>query len=477
MALCDPLVLSCDSVRRRMSFVSAGANWTYQIACRTVISLVIGIKRALKPHTSFKRRLAISIFGDHPFPAAIMSDSSTPSPSVAPGQSSKARKKQRQRQKKKAAPPDQFDNPDSPVAQALQHLERSPTVANGFRAWLIFLHHTSTPLIHRSAANFARVFQIECIRASGRPSICETQLLTARFLEFSISEFAGCFILDKNIENPSKIARISSNLCCFTWFLGKHGILPVNDVQMLHDLCSDIGHDMIRSARAERVGEAYSSYVRETYEDSGTLEEAEDISLFNGGFEVAFVGGRFCLLTDFGESGLNHTAFRKIDPVKVRFPLPLTRQLKQGDHIHLEIRRMKKSAIWLPTECFGVYPDSGEDDGNPSSTETAIPVGESKSGTRSELSLAASLSRINLNSEPAAKASSSEVRGSASYKAMLREQASKDLTPDGFDEDKFTDGYFSAFEVDIGDEDQGFGIFENENSDDGASDSEESVSP
>lgn len=108
-------------------------------------------------------------------------------------------------------------------------------------------------------------------------------------------------------------------------------------------------------------------------------------------------------------------------------------------------------------------------------------MGESKSGTRSELSLAASLSRINLNSEPAAKASSSEfargVRGSASYKAMLREQASKDLTPDGFDEDKFTDGYFSAFEVDIGDEDQGFGIFENENSDDGASDSEESVSP
>lgn len=108
-------------------------------------------------------------------------------------------------------------------------------------------------------------------------------------------------------------------------------------------------------------------------------------------------------------------------------------------------------------------------------------MGESKSGTQSELSLAASLSRINLSSEPVAKASfdefAGEVRESASYKATLRERASKDLTPDGFDEDKFTDGYFSAFEVDIGDEDQGFGIFENEDSDDAESDSGESVSP
>jgi hypothetical protein len=60
---------------------------------------------------------------------------------------------------------------------------------------------------------------------------------------------------------------------------------------------------MVRSARAERVGEAYAEYARATYEDSGVLEETENVSLFNGGFEIAYVGARFCLLTDFGESG------------------------------------------------------------------------------------------------------------------------------------------------------------------------------
>jgi len=60
---------------------------------------------------------------------------------------------------------------------------------------------------------------------------------------------------------------------------------------------------MIRSVRAERVGEAYSCYVREAYEDSGIVENVENISLFNGGFRVAHVGTRFCLLQDFVDSG------------------------------------------------------------------------------------------------------------------------------------------------------------------------------
>jgi hypothetical protein len=72
---------------------------------------------------------------------------------------------------------------------------------------------------------------------------------------------------------------------------------------MLHDLCSEIGFNMIRSARAERVGEAYSTYVREAYEDTGIVEDVENVSLFNGGFEVAYVATRFCLLRDFDDSG------------------------------------------------------------------------------------------------------------------------------------------------------------------------------
>jgi hypothetical protein len=180
---------------------------------------------------------------------------------------------------------------------------------------------------------------------------------------------ASLIAVDKNIENPSKIARISSNLCCFVWFLGKFTVLPTYDVQTLHDLCAKAGEDMIRTARAERVGEAYSSYVREVYEDSGIVENEENVSLFNGGFEVTHIGTRFCLLGDYDESGnvvackesevtllfflgLDHRAFQKIAPAKVRLPFPLTKQLKVGDQLHLEIRRMKNSAIWVPTECL-----------------------------------------------------------------------------------------------------------------------------
>jgi hypothetical protein len=177
---------------------------------------------------------------------------------------------------------------------------------------------------------------------------------------------------EKNIERPSKIAKISTNLCSFVWFLGRHSILPKYEVELLHEFCRDIGFDMIRSARAERVGEAYSSYVRGAYTEHGTVESAENVSMFKGGFEVAHVGVRFCLLRDFDRSGkadeksllfferhidlirildLDHTAFRKVDPVKVRMPRPLTKQLKIGDHLYLEIRRMTNKLFWVPTEC------------------------------------------------------------------------------------------------------------------------------
>lgn len=127
----------------------------------------------------------------------------------------------------------------------------------------------------------------------------------------------------------------------------------------------------------------------------------------------------------------------------------------------------------------GVFPDSGEDDQNHSSADTATPARESDS--RSDTSLAEGLDQMNLGSGPDTKASldgiTARIRESVSYKTTFSERAAKDLTPDGFDEAKFTDGYFSAFEIDIADEDQGFGIFENEDSDDADTDSDENLSP
>lgn len=106
--------------------------------------------------------------------------------------------------------------------------------------------------------------------------------------------------MDKNIERPSKIARIGCNLCSYIFFLGKYNILPFSEVQKLHDYCVDLGSSMIRSARAERIGEEYSSFVRKCYLNT---EAVENVSLFNGGFEVAYCGKRFCLLKDWSESG------------------------------------------------------------------------------------------------------------------------------------------------------------------------------
>jgi hypothetical protein len=152
--------------------------------------------------------------------------------------------------------------------------------------------------------------------------MCETQGITPDFLTFAIHEFVGSFIgvsnlrrngkhthlsygsiEEKNIERPSKIARISSNLCSFVFFLGKYNILPHSEVQKLHDYCSELGVSMLRSTRAERVGEAYSSFVREAYDNADMTENVENISLFHGGFEIAHVGKRYCLLQDWSESG------------------------------------------------------------------------------------------------------------------------------------------------------------------------------
>ena len=109
--------------------------------------------------------------------------------------------------------------------------------------------------------------------------------------------------VDKNIEIPSRISRIGSNLCSFVWFAGKKNVISLEETEYLHEYCADIGASMIRSARAERVGEAYGEYARETYVDQQLTESAENVGLFNGGFEVAFVGRRFCLLKDWRESG------------------------------------------------------------------------------------------------------------------------------------------------------------------------------
>jgi hypothetical protein len=79
--------------------------------------------------------------------------------------------------------------------------------------------------------------------------------------------------------------------------------------------------------------------------------------------------------------------------------------------------------------------------------------------------LADSLSRLNLSAVAESKtqfnALAGRVRQTTAYKAAFSGRIAKDLTPDGFDEDKFTDAYFSKFEIDIADEDEGFGIFEN----------------
>jgi hypothetical protein len=95
-------------------------------------------------------------------------------------------------------------------------------------------------------------------------------------------------------------------------------------------------------------------------------------------------------------------------------------------------------------------------------------------GSRSGTSLSDSFSRIRLGpgADPRVRFSmmAEKVRKSAAYKAAFRERAAKDLSPDEFDEGIFTDRYLSTFEIDIANDDEGFGINENGNSDDGDED-------
>ena len=58
-------------------------------------------------------------------------------------------------------------------------------------------------------------------------------------------------------------------------------------------------------------------------------------------------------------------------------------------------------------------------------------------------------------------------RNSPTWKKNYTERTMGDLPPDGFDEGRFTDNWFGSMEVDIADDDMGFGVYE-----DGPSESE-----
>ncbi|KZT44196.1 hypothetical protein SISSUDRAFT_1039474 [Sistotremastrum suecicum HHB10207 ss-3] len=252
---------------------------------------------------------------------------------------------------------------------------------------------------------------------------------------------------------------------------------------------------MIRSARAERVGEAYASYVRSAYVDRGRTLDVENESRFNGGFKVAYVGQRFCLLTDWDHQSdpqggyLRDDAFKHVDPVKTRIPSVMAKHLQPGDHLDLEIRKLATEDIWVPAECIGVFPEAEEqivyEDDDTSQWESArrspstpcdrpsqreTPIGRMDVITE-ELELislgdgarASSIPPLSdtMTEQPQNTVEQEEIIPfEMKRRHLFRSRQRDELPPDGFDESLFTDAYFGALEVDIGDHDLGLANYE-----------------
>ncbi|EJD06075.1 uncharacterized protein FOMMEDRAFT_166360 [Fomitiporia mediterranea MF3/22] len=384
-----------------------------------------------------------------------MADAAHPASTPA-SSSTRAKKRSRQKtnQQKRAYAHD-----------ALIAFEHNRTFANAFRAWLAHVEETLSPEEHRSAAKFTRAMRSFSSKSSGEPDYTETERISADTLARWVDDLAWSlnvkFTLDENagkLKTPT--ARIGNNFRSLIHFLASIHAFTQSDVSYLLDECRALADDLNRTARVNRIMEEYAIYVQEAYFDTGrTVDET-----YYGEYEVERIAGRRILvLRRYDPDDDSDTSSTSLRSFTTYFPAPLVQIVKRGDTLTLQICHLEQNKAWVPYMYSGFTP-SREDAGTSTPTERQIRASSGRSGDDPTAVLQSTLMRLEMS--PRRRSENSPSPGSGRHGARSRtpqrvgsghrppppQAPGFDFT---FDEAKFTDEYFRAWDGDI-DSDEDF---------------------
>jgi len=272
--------------------------------------------------------------------------------------------------------------------------------------------------------------------------------------EINFSAFLSVkFTLKENAANlRTPTSRIGVNFRSLINFLVRACLFSQHDFTYLLDSCRSLEEDLNRTARVNRIMELYVVYIQEAYFDTGrTVDES-----YWGEYEVERVSGRRTIVLrnyDADESGAGSSSTRTF---QVHFPSPLVNVVKRGDTMTLQICHLEQGGVWVPYMYSGFTPT--RDDGGaatPTERQTRSPRRYSDDAE----ALQASLARMDISSPRSSVSRSWRNRSRTPQRRHSSATQPHNRTPQfdfNFDESRFTDAYFRAWEGDIDtDEDVG----------------------
>ncbi|KAL5511883.1 hypothetical protein ACEPAH_5101 [Sanghuangporus vaninii] len=386
-----------------------------------------------------------------------MADALRPANAPGSGHSSSSRVKKRQRQRTN-------QQKRQYAHDALIAFEHNRSFGNAFRAWLAHVEETLSPQEFRSAAKFTRALRTFSSRGSGEPDYPETARISAETLaswvddlawslnvKFTVNENAG------NIKTPT--ARIGANFRCLIEFLARIHAFTANDVSYLLDECKALEHDLNRTARVNRIMEEYTIYIQEAYFDTGrTVDET-----YYGEYEVEAIRGRRILVVRrYDPDDDCDTSSTSLRSFTTYFPAPLVANVKRGDTLTLQICHLEQNKVWVPYMYSGFTP-TRDDAGIATPTERQVRASSARSGDDPTAALQSHLMHLDISprrrsdNSPSGSGrlgarSRTPQRVSPTHQAPPPQTLGFDFT---FDESKFTEDYFRAWEGDI-DSDEDF---------------------
>ncbi|THH06219.1 hypothetical protein EW145_g4242 [Phellinidium pouzarii] len=352
-----------------------------------------------------------------------MADAPRPSSASASTSPSSSRVKKRLRQK------------TNQQKRALAHdsliaFHENPSFGNAFRAWLAHIEETLPPQEYRSAFKFTRALRSFSSRGSGEPDYPETSRISADTLAQWVDDLA--------------------------WSLNGECI-------------NSLEEDLDRTARVNRIMEEYAWYIQEAYFDTGrTVDET-----YHGEYEVERINGqRILVLRRYDPDGtfarctteisadIVHALSQEADTDSTTlrsyttyFPAPLVDHVRRGDTLTLQICHLEQSKIWVPYMYSGFTP-SREDGGTATPTERQARATAGRPGADPTAVLQSSLMRLDLSGRQRSvdrvgrhpRSRTPQRAGTASAHVAPPQVPGFDFN---FDESKFTEPYFHAWDGDI----------------------------
>ncbi|KAI5122987.1 hypothetical protein M0805_006865 [Coniferiporia weirii] len=334
----------------------------------------------------------------------------------------------------------------------------NPSFGNAFRAWLAHIEETLPTQEYRSATKFTRALRSFSSRGSGEPDYPETSRISADTLAQWVDDLAWSLNVKFTLKETSgrlktPTSRVGSNFRSLIHFLARTHALSHVDFTYLLNECKSLEEDLNRTARVNRIMEEYAWYIQEAYFDTGrTVDET-----YQGEYEVERTNGRRILVLRRYDPDESDTASTSLRSFTTFFPAPLVNHVRRGDTLTLQICHLEQSKVWVPYMYSGFTP-SREDGGAATPTERQVRASSGRHVVDPTAALQSSLMHLELSPR---QRSADRVGRHARSRTPQRGGTAHGAQPQApgfdfnFDESKFTETYFRAWDGDI-DSDEDF---------------------